>query len=198
MKLVLGNLPLTSKDVKGSIPTNKLCRPLDPITCVVIEGVNKMKVSEVMNQKIIAVRRSTTLAELIELFRRFHSFPLVPVVDEHNALIGVVSFQRLIEAFTTSTQDILKTIPFVDEHHPNIFELDITPEVGELCIVDDFMQTKFLTVNKDASIQEVYRIMQVQQHEQLPVVDSENRLVGMIGAFDILLALFREKGVIKQ
>ena len=70
-----------------------------------------MRVSEVMTQKIIAVRRSTTLAELIELFRHFHSFPLVPVVDEHNALIGVVSFRRIIEAFCTSGQDILKTIP---------------------------------------------------------------------------------------
>ena len=55
-----------------------------------------MKVSQVMNQKIIAVHRSTTLTELIELFRHFHSFPLVPVVDEQNRLIGVVSFQRII------------------------------------------------------------------------------------------------------
>ena len=156
-----------------------------------------MKVSEVMNQKIIAVRRSTTLAELIELFRHFHSFPLVPVVDEHNILIGVVSFQRLIEAFRTSGQDILKTIPFVDEHHLDIFNMDITSEIGQLCLVDDLMQTKFITINQDSSLEEGYRLMQVHQREQFPVVDSENKLVGMIGAFDILLALFREKGVIK-
>ena len=156
-----------------------------------------MKVSKVMNQKIIAVNRSTTLAELIELFRHFHSFPLVPVVDEHNTLIGVVSFQRLIEAFRASGQDILKTVAFVDEHHLNIFDMDITSEVGELCIVDDIMQTKFVTIRQDSSIKEAYRLMQVHQNEQLPVVDSENKLVGMIGAFDILLAIFRDKGVIK-
>jgi CBS domain-containing protein len=156
-----------------------------------------MKVSEVMNQKIIAVNRSTTLADLIELFRSFHSFPLVPVVDQHGALIGVVSFRRLIEAFRTSSQDILKGVPFVDEYHMEIFDLDITPEIGELCIVDDLMQTKFVTVNRDSSIEEVYRLMQVQQSEQFPVVDSKNKLVGMIGMFDILLAIFREKGVIK-
>ena len=79
-----------------------------------------MKVFQVMNQKIIAVRRSTTLAELIGLFRAFHSFPLVPVVDEKNVLIGVVSFRRLIEAFRTSSQDILKAVPFLDEHHMEI------------------------------------------------------------------------------
>ena len=156
-----------------------------------------MKVSEVMNQKIIAVKRSTTLAELIEFFRHFHSFPLVPVVDEHNILIGVVSFQRIIEAFHTSGQDLLKAVAFVDEHHLDIFDMDITPEIGQLCLVDDLMQTKFVTINQDSSLEEAYQFMQLHKSEQLPVVDSENKLVGMLGAFDILLALFREKGVIK-
>jgi len=156
-----------------------------------------MKVSGVMNQKIIAVNRSTTLADLIELFRSFHSFPLVPVVDEHKTLVGVVSFRGLIEAFRTSSQDILKTIPFVDEYHLDIFDMDITAEIGELCIVDDLMQTKFVKINQNSSLEEAYRLMQVHQIEQLPVVNSENQLVGMIGAFDIFLALFREKGVIQ-
>lgn len=156
-----------------------------------------MKISEVMNQKIIAVNRATSLTELIELFRHFHSFPLVPVVDEHNVLIGVVSFRQLIEAFYTSSQDILKTIPFLDENHTDIFDIDITPEIGELCIVDDLMQTRFISVNQDLSFEEAYRLMQVHQMEQFPVVDSENKLLGMIGEFDILLALFKQKGVIK-
>lgn len=155
-----------------------------------------MKVSQVMTQKIIAVNRSTSLRGLIELFRHFHSFPLVPVVNQLNNLVGVVSFRRLIEAFSTSAPDILKTVPFIDEPHLDIFDIDITSEIGELCIVDDFMQTQFLSINQDSSIEEAYRLMQLHEIEQLPVIDSENKLVGMIGAFDILLALFRQKGVI--
>ena len=146
---------------------------------------------------MIAVSRSTSLRELIELFRHFHSFPLVPVVDKENNLVGVVSFRRLIEAFSASTHDILKTVAFIDESYSDIFDIDISPEIGELCIVDDFMQTKFATINQDSSLEEAYRLMQLHQSEQLPVVDLENKLVGMIGAFDILLALFRQKGVIR-
>ena len=156
-----------------------------------------MKVSEVMNPDIIAVKRSTSLAELIQFFRKFHSFPLVPVVDEKNTLIGIVSVRRLLEVFRTSGQDLLKGVAFIDEHNADIFNIEITPEVGELCIVDDIMQTKFLTVNQDASIEEAYRIMQVNQREQIAVVDFANKLVGIIGVFDIFLALFKEKGVIK-
>ena len=151
-----------------------------------------MKVSEVMNLK-----KFDNLSHCPEFFRHFHSFPLVPVVDEHNILIGVVSFQRIIEAFHTSGQDLLKAVAFVDEHHLDIFDMDITPEIGQLCLVDDLMQTKFVTINQDSSLEEAYQFMQLHKSEQLPVVDSENKLVGMLGAFDILLALFREKGVIK-
>jgi len=75
--------------------------------------------------------------------------------------------------------------------------MDISSEIGELCIVDDIMQTKFVSIKEDSTIQEAYRIMQLQQREQFPVVDSGNKLVGMIGVFDILLAVFREKGVVK-
>ncbi len=156
-----------------------------------------MKVYEVMSQKIIAVLRSTTLEKLIKLFRDFHSFPLVPVVDEHGALIGVVSFRGIIEAFRTSSHDILKTVPFVDEHHLDIFDMDITAEIGRLCLVDDLMQAQFLKINHDSSLEEAYRLMQLHRIEQLPVVDSKGKLVGMIGEFDIFLALFKEKGVIK-
>ena len=155
-----------------------------------------MKISQVMTQKIIAVERSTSLAKLIQLFRHFHSFPLVPVVDKNNVLVGVVSFQGLIEAFSSSTQDIFKAVPFVEEHHLAIFDIDVTPEIGELCIVDDIMQTKFITVKQDDTIEESYQLMKLHQSEHLPVVDSKNKLVGMIGRFDILLALFKEKGVI--
>ena len=155
-----------------------------------------MKVSEVMTQKMIVVSRSTSLSELIKLFRSFHSFPLVPVVDENNVLVGIVSFQRVIDAFTTTTPDIIKTVSYIDEQPLDIFDMDITPEIGELCIVDDFMDTKFVSVNKDTLIEEAYRLMQVHKCEHMPVVDSKNKLIGRIGIFDILLTLFKEKGLI--
>ena len=64
-------------------------------------------------------------------------------------------------------------------------------------MVDDLMQTQFVKIDNGSSLEEAYRLMQLHKIEQLPVVDSKDRLVGMIGEFDILLALFREKGVIK-
>ncbi|MBL7081333.1 MAG: CBS domain-containing protein [Candidatus Omnitrophica bacterium] len=156
-----------------------------------------MKILEVMTQKVIAVKRSTSLFELIESFRSFHSFPLVPVTEENNNLVGTISFRNIMETFRSTSQKILITIPFVDKEELDLFDLEITPEMGTLCIVDDLMQTNFVSIKQDADIEEAHRLMQLHRQEQIPVVDEEGKLVGMIGMFDILLALFREKGVIK-
>jgi len=39
--------------------------------------------------------------------------------------------------------------------------------------------------------------MKIHNLERLPVVDAENQFVGMLGVFDIILAIFRERGILK-
>jgi len=42
-----------------------------------------MKVKEIMTKEVISVKRSTKLRELLEMFKNFHIFPLVPVLEEN-------------------------------------------------------------------------------------------------------------------
>lgn len=155
-----------------------------------------MKVIDLMNRDVISVKRSTTLSELVKLFKNFHTFPLVPVVEKDNRLVGIVSFQNLTEVFRTQEPEILKTIPFIDEEEEDILKADMSPEMGNLVIVDDIMKTKFFSVQEEAGIEEAYKAMKLHSKEQLPVVDKEERLSGIIGLFDIILGVFRDKGVI--
>lgn len=155
-----------------------------------------MKVKDLMNRDVISVKRSTTLSELIKLFKDFHTFPLVPVVEKDNRLVGIVSFQNLTEVFRTQEPEILKTIPFIDEEEEDILKADMSPEMGNLVIVDDIMKTKFFSVQEEAGIEEAYKAMKLHSKEQLPVVDKEERLAGIIGLFDIILGVFRDKGVV--
>ena len=155
-----------------------------------------MKVKDLMNRDVISVKRSTTLSELIKLFKDFHTFPLVPVVEKDNRLVGIVSFQNLTEVFRTQEPEILKTIPFIDEEEEDILKADMSPEMGNLVIVDDIMKTKFFSVQEGAGIEEAYKAMKLHSREQLPVVDKEERLTGIIGLFEIVLGVFRDKGVI--
>lgn len=160
-----------------------------------------MQVREVMNRDVIRVHPSTPLAGLVDLFKKFHTFPMVPVVNEENRLVGKVSFENLLDVFqphAPDTRRLLRTIPFLEQEEPlNIFKVEITKEMAVLLVVEDFMDTKVVSTREDAILEQAYQLMKMHNLEHLPVVNAAGELVGMLGIFDIILALFRERGVVK-
>jgi len=155
-----------------------------------------MRVKEIMSKEVITVRRSANLKELLELFNKFHLFPLVPVVEEDNRLVGIVSFRNLIDVFSPYRQEILKTVPFLDDREEDIFKVELTKHIGDLLIVEDIMETKFVSLQEDAALEEAFKLMRLHLKEEFPVTDKTGKLVGKIGIFDIIRRVFQEKGVI--
>jgi len=153
------------------------------------------KVKEVMTKKVISVKRSTTLRQLLNLFKDFHSFPLVPAVDNKGVLVGVVYLQNLIETFRPHRLDILKTIPLLDRQEVDIFDLEIEPGMGDLIIVDDIMQKKFLKIYDTETLDRADNLMKLHSKKSITVVDKQDKLVGIIGMFDILMQILKEKGI---
>lgn len=159
-----------------------------------------MLVNEVMLKDVLTVQPTTTLATLIKLFEDFHSFPLLPVVDEQNRLLGVIRLPELLKVFVSERLEELKNIPFLEEELPeeeSIFEVQLDPNLGKTLLAQDLMDKKTITVEEEASIEKAFTLMKLNSLEKLPVVDKEGHLQGIIGIFDIILALFREKGVIR-
>ena len=159
-----------------------------------------MKVKDCMTKAVITVKRSTTLAELIEVFRRFN-YHTLPVVEEEERLVGIVTFEDIWKVFQPHGVDVtrmLKTIPFLGEvsEEEDVLLADISAEMGRLVVVDDLMNTQFVTVDEDMDISRVRNLMRVHSVNRLPVVKA-GRLAGIISLFDIILAIFREKGVVE-
>jgi CBS domain-containing protein len=63
-------------------------------------------------------------------------------------------------------------------------------------VVDDIMNRHYVTVEPEMHINKARSVMKLHNAPRLPVVE-EGKLVGMISLFDIILAVFREKGVIE-
>jgi CBS domain-containing protein len=156
-----------------------------------------MQVKEIMSKEVISVKRSTKLRELLEIFKDFHVFPLVPVLEENRRLAGIVSFRNLIDSLQSYHSDALKLVPFLDEEEQDIFKVDITDDLGDLVTVEDIMEHEYIVIQEDTSLDEVYNLMKLHLKEEFPVVDRAGRLTGRIGIFDILEAVFRQKGIIK-
>jgi CBS domain-containing protein len=155
-----------------------------------------MKVKDLMFTNVIFVKIDTPLRELLKKFSTFHTFPLVPVVDDKDKLVGMVKLQNIIDVFLPYNPDIIRMSPFMDEFwEEDIFSVEIAPEMGQLIIVEDIMDHHAVSLKSNDSIEKAYQVLRMNKVQQLPVVDEENKLVGMIGIFDIVLHVFKERGV---
>lgn len=158
-----------------------------------------MKVKDCMTKDVITVKRSTALTELIEIFRKCN-FHTLPVVEEGNKIVGIVTFEDILKVFQPYSQQMVKmleTIPFVEKmEEEDILLADISSGMGVLVVVDDFMNTSFVTINQGASIKEARSLMRLHNIEILPVVKN-GTLVGIVTLFDIILSVFKQKGVIR-
>jgi len=159
-----------------------------------------MKVKDIMYKDVIKVKRSTNMRELFKVVKRFHTFPHIPVVDEEGKLVGVIYFENLIGVFKPKRPEMLKTIPFLDEEPErdieDIFASEVTEDVLELVLAEDIMEKRFLSLEEETSVEEAYRLMKMYNREQLPVIDKDHKLVGLLGIFDIILTILREKKLI--
>ena len=159
-----------------------------------------MKVKDCMTKDIITVKRSTSLTELIGIFRKYN-FHTLPVIENGNKIVGIVTFEDILKVFQPydpHTLKMLEAIPFVEkaEDDEDILLADISSEMGILVIVDDFMNTHFATINQEAPINEARSLMKLHNTKMLPVVENDT-LVGAVTLFDIILSVFRQKGIIK-
>ncbi len=158
-----------------------------------------MKVKHCMTKEVVTVKRSTNLSQLIEIFRK-HSFHTLPVVETNNKIVGIVTFEDLLKVFQPYSQDLaqmLERVPFVEREEEDILFVDISSEMGMLVIVDDLINTHFVTVTEEESVKEARRLMKLHDSPRILVVKDEDKLTGIVSLFDIILAIFKQKGIIK-
>jgi CBS domain-containing protein len=75
--------------------------------------------------------------------------------------------------------------------------LELSPEMGILVVVDDIINKKFIAVKETTQIKEARRLMRLHKVELLPVLRDE-KLIGVISTLDILVYLFKEHDIISR
>jgi Mg/Co/Ni transporter MgtE len=154
-----------------------------------------MKVNEAIKKDVIAVKRSVSLRILLDKYKAFHTNPVIPVVDESGKLIGVVNSENLLDLLRPLQTKMFRNIPFIDIDE-DTFDLESVPAMGELIIVEDIMETSFVSINENDSLDSAYRVMRTDKRERVPVVSDDGYLVGIVGIFDIIWRMFKAKGIV--
>ncbi len=138
-----------------------------------------MKVEDIMNTDVVTIDMDARLKTVQEIFnkRKFHHI----LVTEDNELVGVVS-----------DRDILKELsPFIDtssERPQDRSTLDRR--------IHQIMTRKPITAEKETTIEEAADIFIKENISCLPILSSQEEIIGIITRKDILKRLeFKKKGM---
>ncbi|MEU5337501.1 CBS domain-containing protein [Streptomyces asoensis] len=125
-------------------------------------------VGQVMTSDVVQARRTTSFKDLVRLLDRHHISGL-PVVDDDDKVIGVLSGTDLVRAQAHRTR---------------------TDPEGAVT-ANDLMTTPAITVHPEQTVPEAARLMERRGVERLPVIDEEDRLVGIATRRDLLRVFLR-------
>ena len=145
-----------------------------------------MKARDLMSAKVVTVTPDTPVREIAALMVEKH-ISGVPVVDEDESLVGIISEGDLLRRPELGT----------DKHRRRrwlSFFTDAQEQAREFsrshALRADEIMTKSVTyVGEDASLGEVVGLMEKKNVKRLPVLDDDGRLVGIISRVDMLRTL---------
>lgn len=135
-------------------------------------------VGEVMATGVVRVAPQTPVDEVVRLLRE-RGVTAVPVVDEGDHVLGVVSAMDLFPDFEGPSG------------WPGALRKHLTPHArGPAATAADRMSSPVVTVTPDVSLRTAARLLQVHGIHHLPVV-ADGKLVGMVTRRDLLAAFLR-------
>ena len=114
-----------------------------------------------MSPQVVVAKESTN-AEQISARLLAGEFNGVPVVDDNGSVVGIVTALDILRAMQGGKK-----------------------KLNEM-LARDIMTPNPSTVKKDASIEEVIRILVEKEIVLVPVIENNNKLIGVVARLDIL------------
>jgi acetoin utilization protein AcuB len=135
-----------------------------------------MDVSKWMTKSLITIKPKDTLRHARERLMKYRINQLPVVMDDK--LVGIVTDRDVRDAYPSSLR---------------LFYGKDIDEFGDSHIVEELMTYNVVTVTPQTSIREAAQRLRRQRFGALPVVDANNKIVGIITRSDVLDAMLAEE-----
>jgi CBS domain-containing protein len=143
-----------------------------------------MHVKDFMIKEAITVLPEASIKEVMKTFVE-KKIGGVPIVDSGGKLLGIVT-----------DGDILRAIKPVDQHIQNYFTYSILieeinlesrmSEMKNLSIIKIAKTRNIVTIHPEDELKKVVQLLSKHHFKKLPVVDDENRVVGVLSRGDVI------------
>jgi CBS domain-containing protein len=147
-------------------------------------------VAEIMDREPATVQPEDDVRKVIEVLQT-NDLPGVPVVDETRKVLGIITDSDLV----ISDEEADFHLPHYVNIMGGIVFLESMKHFEErarkafAATAEDMMTADPITVGPDEPAEHAARLISEKQHNRLPVVDEEGRLVGVVTRVDVLAAL---------
>ena len=148
-------------------------------------------VAEIMTTELITVSPKTSLQEAIQIIAD-RKISGLPVVDDEGQLVGIISETDL--TWQATGVEAPPYVMFLDSviylQNPAKHNQEVHKALGQT--VAEAMSEKPTTIKADRPVREAARIMHEKKVRRLPVVDDNDKLIGIITQGDVIRMMAAE------
>lgn len=121
-----------------------------------------VKISEIMTRDLVTIRFDSRVEEAVKKMAE-HEIECLPVVDSEGILHGLVTFRDIV----------MKVVyPF---------------EKAKEFKVEKIMSKRLVVCSPESTVLDVVKLMKNRHLRRIPVVDENNKLIGLVTDFDLAL-----------
>ncbi|RJR14637.1 CBS domain-containing protein [Candidatus Microgenomates bacterium] len=145
-------------------------------------------VKQLMRPQVLTIKPQTTLSEVWQILSKRHVHAL-PVVDKNKILLGIVSEEDVLETLFPGYKEMSYGFPSTED------EEEMSDKLQEMRDVraEKFMNVRVIFTKPNTNIMRALSRMLVNRVRQLPVVNDENQVIGIISKADIVRGLLKRK-----
>ena len=147
-----------------------------------------MDIGSAMKRKVVWLDVNASLEEAIQLLIT-HRIGLLPLLDEEKKLQGILNLNDVLSLAWPTFIKMIEDYDFV--HNFGALETSHLSQSTLNKPVSEFMQPP-TSVSEDCGLLRAAAVMRQHRLRDIPVVDAENRLVGLASWVDVGITFLRE------
>ena len=147
--------------------------------------VYEQRVKSVMSREVVTINARDTVHEALELMME-NGVSALPVLDNRGRCIGILSTSDFVDV-TYDLDEGMEGADHQSEIWWAIFIKNVSEHVGQQNVMD-LMTENVISTGPDASLVHAASTMLRERVHRLPVLDKQNRLLGIISTTDVLKA----------
>ena len=146
-------------------------------------------INHIMTKDVITVHENDTIEKCANLLTT-HNLSGLPVVDEEGHVKGIITegdlIRRSTKVQTPAYLELLGGIIYLD--NPNKFLEEVKKSMG--LFAHEVMTEDVITVHPETEIEQAASILVRKKIKRLPVLDENDKLIGIVARKDIMTHLF--------